>query len=143
MAWYTEQIFADFLNRLENHSDVKNVLIHILDNDVKLTLGTSKYVGIDDVVKFLEETSVAISSESGFKAKPVIITDTDDSEYNLNFKSSYKAVALHSKLEDYISWFFMLKCNEKRKIEKIQATRGNGYAYYFDLYDEGNYEYVK
>ena len=143
MAWCTEQIFADFLNRFEEHTTVKDTLISILDDNVELTLGTLKFEGINEVIKYLEEASIAIHSESGFKAKPVIIIDTNDTQFGLNEGNSYKAVALHSKLEDYISWFFMLKCNESWRIERIIASRGEGYSYYFDLYEEGNYDYVK
>lgn len=141
MAWYTEQIFSDFLNRSKEHEKVKNTLRKIFDDNVKLSIGNSIYMGIGDVVNYLEEVSHAIHNENGFIAKPVIITETEDKEFDLKMDCLYKAVALHSKLEDYISWFFMLKCNDNWKIETIKASRGNGYRYYFDMYEEGNYDY--
>ena len=52
MAWCTEQIFADFLNRFEEHTTVKDTLISILDDNVELTLGTLKFEGINEVIKY-------------------------------------------------------------------------------------------
>ena len=84
MAWYTHQILADYLNRIENHTLIGKVLDDILAEDVVLTYGTQTYSGKAAVLGFFEDTSHAISSEFGFRATPVIICNTDDPEYNLS-----------------------------------------------------------
>ena len=106
MAWYTHQILADYLNRIENHTLIGKVLDDILAEDVVLTYGTQTYSGKAAVLGFFEDTSHAISSEFGFRATPVIICNTDDPEYNLSSDKLHTAVALLSKLETYVSWFF-------------------------------------
>ncbi len=136
MAWFTEQIFADFLNRWGDHKVVSQALMEILDDNAVMHFGTQIDNGKESIIRHLEEIAVAISSDMGFRAKPVIIVEDD-----LQNKLSLKAVALHSKLEDYVSWFFMLKGNANFKIESITATQGIGYSYYFDIYQEGNYNY--
>ena len=52
-----------------------------------------------------------------------------------------KAVALFSKLEDYISWLFRICSSiETWKIVSIIAERPDGYDMYYDSYIEGNYD---
>ena len=133
MAWYTEQIFADFLNQNNNHLGARKALMSVLDDHVVLEYGRSTYEGVNDVVDFLEQTRTAISSDQGFTAKPLI---TKDAEGNRK-----KAVALFSKLEDYISWLFRIKGNPKTGyIVSIKAERPDGYDLYYDFYIEGNYD---
>ena len=139
MAWFTEQILADFLNKCEDFSILKNELADILATDVVLYYGTSEYRSKSAVIDFFEGTANAISSEFGFFAIPVIICDTEDSEYGIHATDKRKAVALHSKLEEYISWFFMIKCNSDFQINRIDATRGVGYQYYNDYYVKQEY----
>ena len=105
MAWFTEQILADFLNKCEDFSILKNKLSEILAEDVVLYHGTSEYRSKPAVIDFFEGTANAISSEFGFYAIPVIICDTEDLKYDIRSNDRRKAVALHSKLEEYISWF--------------------------------------
>ena len=62
MAWYTHQILADYLNRIENHTLIGKVLDDILAEDVVLTYGTQTYSGKAAVLGFFEDTSHAISS---------------------------------------------------------------------------------
>ena len=133
MAWYTEQIFADFLNQNNNHIGAKNALLSILDDNVILNFGSSTYRGSKEVLEFLEQTYNAISSDQGFTAKPIF---TIDAEGNRK-----KAVALFSKLEEYISWLFRIRGNiETWKIDSIEAERPDGYDMYHDSYTEGNYD---
>ena len=141
MAWYTHQILADYLNRIENHILIDKVLDDILAEDVVLTYGTQTYSGKAAVLGFFEDTSHAISSEFGFRATPVIICNTDDPEYNLSSDKLHTAVALLSKLETYVSWYFLLRGNEEFLINRIYGTRGEGYSFYPDVYSEGNFDY--
>ena len=141
MAWYTHQILADYLNRIENHTLIGKVLDDILAEDVVLTYGTQTYSGKAAVLGFFEDTSHAISSEFGFRATPVIICNTDDPEYNLSSDKLHTAVALLSKLETYVSWYFLLRGNEEFLINRIYGTRGEGYSFYPDVYSEGNFDY--
>ena len=52
MAWYTHQILADYLNRIENHTLIGKVLDDILAEDVVLTYGTQTYSGKAAVLVF-------------------------------------------------------------------------------------------
>ena len=106
MAWYTHQILADYLNRIENHTAVTAALDSILADNVVLTYGTQTFQGKSSVMQFCEETSNAISSDFGFRATPVIICDTEDPEYSFTADNRYTAIALLSKLEEYVSWYF-------------------------------------
>ena len=45
MAWYTHQILADYLNRVEDHTAVKAALDSILADNVVLTYGTQTFQG--------------------------------------------------------------------------------------------------
>ena len=139
MAWFTEQILADFLNKCEDFEVVKNELSNILADDVVLYYGTNEYCSNSAVIDFFEGTANAISSEFGFHAIPVIICDTEDSEYGIHTTDKRKAVALHSRLEEYISWFFMIKCNNEFLINRIDSSRGVGYQYYNDYYVKQEY----
>lgn len=141
MAWFTEQLLADFLNKCEVFSLLKKQFSDILSEDVVLYYGASIYEGREKVLDFFEGTANAISSEFGFCAAPVIICNTEDAEYNMVADKKYKAVALFSKLEEYVSWFFMIKCNENFMINVIRATQGMGYKYYNDLYKKGEYKH--
>ncbi len=140
MAWFTEQIISDFLNRCEDHSIATEVLRDTFADDIVMTFGTQKYVGKDNVIKNLEEKSVAISSDCGFFALPVIIVGVNDPINGLTEDKEYKAVALHSKLEEYISWYLFIKGNEKFQIQSISASRGMGYQYYEDYYVKQEYK---
>ena len=52
-----------------------------------------------------------------------------------------KAVALFSKLEDYISWLFRIYSSiETWKIVSIIAERPDSYEMYYDSYIEGDYD---
>jgi hypothetical protein len=57
-------------------------------------------------MQFFEKTSNAISSDFGLCATPVIICDTEDPEYSFTADNRYTAIALLSKLEEYVSWYF-------------------------------------
>ena len=139
MAWFTEQILADFLNKCEDFQIVKNELSEIMADEVVLHYGTREYTSKIAVIDFFEEVANGISSEFGFYAVPVIICNTEDSEYGIHVTDKRKAVALHSKLEEYISWFFMIKCNDAFQINRIDATQGLGYQYYNDYYVKQEY----
>ena len=141
MAWYTHQILADFLNRVEDHTAIGAALDSILADNVVMTYGSQTYKGKASVMQFLEETSKAISSEFGFRATPVIIYDTEDPVYQFSAGNHYPAIALLSKPETYISWYFLLRSSEEFLVEKIYGTRGNGYSFYPDIYTEGNFDY--
>ena len=52
MAWYTHQILAYYLNRIENHTLIGKVLDDILAEDVVLTYGTQTYSGKAAVLGF-------------------------------------------------------------------------------------------
>ena len=92
-------------------------------------------------MQFFEETSKAISSDFGFRATPIIICDTEDPEYNFSSDNRYTAIALLSKLEEYVSWYFLLRGNKDLLIDKIYGTRGIGYSFYPDVYNEGDFDY--
>ena len=139
MAWFTEQYLADFLNKCEDFSILKKEISEIMSDDVIMHYGTMKYCSKAEVIGFLEEIASAISSESGFYAMPVIICDIEDLEQDIHLNTLRKAVALHSQLEEYISWFFMIKCNENFEITRIDATQGVGYKYYEDIYNPQKY----
>ena len=141
MAWYTHQILADYLNRVEDHTAVRKALDSVLADNVVLTYGTQTYKGKGSVIQFFEETSNAISSEFGFYATPVIICDTEDPEYEFTANNRYTAIALLSKLETYVSWYFLLRSNEEFLVERIYGTRGNGYSFYPDIYTAANFDY--
>ena len=141
MAWYTHQILADYLNRIENHTAVTAALDSILADNVVLTYGTQTFQGKASVMQFFEETSRAISSDFGFRATPIIICDTEDPEYSFTADNRYTAIALLSKPEDYVSWYFLLRGNKDFLIDKIYGTRGIGYSFYLDIYTEGNFDY--
>ena len=141
MAWYTHQIIADYLNRTEDHIVIGKALEGILSENVVLTYGTQTYCGKAAVIQFFEDTSKAIASEFGFRATPVIICDTEDSEFNLASGNRYTAIALLSKLETYVSWYFLLRSNEEFLVNRIYGTRGMGYSFYPDTYTEGNFDY--
>ena len=133
MAWYTEQIFADFLNQNNNHVGATKALTLILSDDVVLNYGTSTYRGSIEVVAFLEEIHQVISSDQGFTAKPVITEDKSGKRK--------KAVGLFSKLEVYVSWLFRIYASgDTWQITNIDAERPDGYELYYDLYVEGNYD---
>ena len=136
MAWITEQALADYLNWYPDRTENEQLLRSLLDDDITFTMGTRRYVGIEAVMKELSNMSDAISSECGFVAKPVIAKESlsDDPEQFVR----KKAVALCSKLEDYISWIFFIKGNsENFKIVDIQAIMGSKYQHplYYDLYE--------
>lgn len=143
MAWYTHQIMADYLNRTADHTVVGKAFEDILAEDVVLTYGTQTYCGKAAVMQLFEEISKAIASEFGFRATPVIICDTEDPEFSFTPDNRYTAVALLSKLETYVSWFFLLRSNEEFLVNRIYSTRGMEYSFYPDLYAEGNYDYSK
>ena len=133
MAWYTEQIFSDFLNQNNNHVGARKALASILADDVILKFGSSTYYGSKEVLEDLEQMFNAISSDQGFTAKPVITVDDKGNRK--------KAVALFSKLEDYISWLFRIRGSiETWKIVSIFAERPDGYELYYDSYIEGDYD---
>lgn len=141
--WYTHQIMADYLNRAEDHIVVGKAFEDILAEDVVLTYGTQTFCGKAAVIQFFEETSKVIASEFGFRATPVIICDTEDPEFNLTSDNRYTAIALLSKLETYVSWFFLLRSNEEFLVNRIYSTRGMEYSFYPDIYTEGNFDYFK
>ena len=143
MAWYTHQIMADFLNRTPNHLVIGKALDSILAEDVVLVYGSQTYQGKAAVIQFFEETSKAISSEFGFRATPVVICDTEDPKFDFTSDNLYIAVALLSKLETYVSWYFLLRSNEEFFVNRIYGTRGMGYSFYPDTYTEGNFDYSK
>ena len=133
MAWFTEQIFSDFLNQNNNHRGATKALLSIMEEDVVLHYGTSTYRGSKEVIDFLEQTHIAISSDQGFTAKPVI---TEDAKGNRK-----KAVALFSKLETHVSWLFRIRGSmETWKINNIDAEKADGYELYYDKYSEGDYD---
>ena len=136
MAWITEQALADYLNWYPDRTENEQLLRSLLDDDITFTMGTRRYVGIEAVMKEFSNMSDAISSEYGFVAKPVIAKESlsDDPEQFVR----KKAVALCSKLEDYISWLFFIKGNpENFKIVDIRAIMGTEYHHplYYDLYE--------
>lgn len=141
MARYTYQILADFLNRIEDHRTVSQAFSTILSEDVVLYFGTSEYIGKNAVIEFLENSSKAMASEYGFDAVPVIIYDTEDASLNFTKDRRHSALALYSKLEDYISWFLIVRCDQNFLINRIYSTRGQGYSIYKDYYVKGNYNY--
>ena len=141
MAWYTHQIIADYLNCTEDHIVIGKALEGILSENVVLTYRTQTYCGKAAVIQFFEDTSKAIASEFGFRATPVIICDTEDSEFNLASGNRYTAIALLSKLETYVSWYFLLRSNEEFLVNRIYGTRGMDYSFYPDTYTEGNFDY--
>lgn len=141
MAWYTHQILADFLNRTENHDKIGKALDSILSDDIVLTYGTQTFCGKAAVIQFFEETSKAIASKSGFSAVPIIICDTEDPEHNITADNNYTAIALISKLEEYVSWFFLLRSNDEFLLNRIYGTQGIGYAYYRNMYSESDFDY--
>ncbi len=133
MAWYTEQVFADFLNQNNNHVGATKALSSILSDDVVLNYGTSTYRGNIEVVAFLEQVHQAISSDQGFTAKPIFTEDKRGKRK--------KAVGLFSKLEVYVSWLFRICASvDTWKITNIDAERPDGYELYYDAYVEGNYD---
>ena len=141
MANQYQQIFADFLNLTDNHSKVKKAFEQILSDDVILSFGNRIYKGKSEVIQNLDETSEAISKDSGFRAVPIVICDTNDPEFGFTKNNRYTSIALLSKLETYVSWYFLLRCDEKLLINKIIATRGKGYSFYNDIYSEGDFDY--
>lgn len=141
MALFTYQILADFLNRIEDHNIVSQTFSDVLSEDVVLHFGDSEYIGKNAVIEFLEKTSKAMASEYGFDAVPVIICDTEDASLNFTKDGRYTALALYSKLEEYISWFLIVRCDQKFLINRIYSTRGQGYSIYKDYYVKGNYDY--
>ena len=141
MADQYQQIFADFLNLADNHSKVKKAFEQILSDDIILSFNEDIYKGKSEVIQHLEKTSEAISKDFGFRAVPIIICDTNDPEFGFTKDNLYTAVALLSKLETYVSWYFLLRCDENFLINKIIATRGKGYSFYHDIYSEGDFDY--
>lgn len=141
MAWYTHQIMADFLNRTQSHIVIGKALDGILAEDVVLVYGSQNYQEKSAVIQFFEETSKAIASEFGFRATPVVICDTEDPEFDFTSDNLYTAVALLSKLEAYVSWYFLLRSNEEFLVNRIYGTRGVGYSFYPDTYIEGTFDY--
>lgn len=139
MAWYTEQLLADYLNLAEDHKVLEAAIKQILSSSIELKYGTQKFNGKEAVIRFLDETANAISASFGFRAMPVIIVNSEDSKYRLTADMQRKAVALSSKLEAYISWFFFIHCDDNSLIDKIEGTQDIGYQYYYDLYEQGHY----
>lgn len=136
MAWITEQALADYLNWYPDRNENEQLLRSLLDDEIVFTMGTSSYKGIEAVMKEFSNISDAISSEYGFVARPVIAKESlvDNPEQF----TRRKAIALCSKLEDYISWLFFLKGNpENFKIISISAIMGSKYQHplYYDLYE--------
>ncbi len=128
-----ERILADYLNRADDHDMVKTVLCSILDCDIELGYGTQHYKGMEKVLEFLETTSLAISTDTGFKARPVFISIAGEMK---------KAVALCSKLEEYVSWYFFLDLNvETGKIEMIRGKRGQEFTHSIDFFEERDIDY--
>lgn len=133
MAWYTEQIFSDFLNCNNNHAGATKALISILDDNVILNFGHHAYCGVADVLDFLEKTHCAISTDEGFTAHPVIFKDSTGDRK--------KAVALFSKLEPYVSWLFRIRGSiENWKITNIDSERPDNYELFYDIYEEADYD---
>lgn len=131
--WRPEKVFVDYLNRYGNHKSVENALCSILDKNTVMEYGSAHYEGAEKVLEFLEGTSNAISSDEGFIARPVIINERD---------KRIKAVALCSKLEDYVSWYFFLFMNDETgKVRRISGKRGQGYTHIIDHYEERGFAY--
>ena len=138
MAWITEQALADYLNWYPDHMENGQRLRALLDDDVVFTMGTQRYEGVDAVMREFSAMSDAISIETGFIARPVI-----GKEINAENPSQFvrrKAVALCSKVEEYISWLFFIEGNgnnEDVKILKINAVMGSLYEHslYYEQYE--------
>lgn len=106
MAWITEQALADYLNWYPNRNENEELLRSLLAEDVTFTMGTRCYHGIDAVMNEFSNMSDAISSDYGFVARPVIAKEmlSDNPDQFIR----RKAIALCSKLEEYISWLFFI-----------------------------------
>lgn len=138
MAWITEQVLADYLNWYPDRMENGQRLRALLDDDVVFTMGTQRYEGVDTVMREFSTMSDAISIKTGFIARPVI-----GKEMNAENPSQFvrrKAVALCSKVEEYISWLFFIEGNgnnEDLRILKIKAVMGSRYEHslYYDQYE--------
>ena len=107
-----------------------------------MEFGTQVIKGIDGILDDFEKTSKAISSEFGFIAKPIIIVQTEDPELGITEDQEIRAFALFSKLEDYISWFYVFETDsDTHKLTHIKSTHGIGYSYYETRYAENNNKY--
>ncbi|MBQ0038366.1 MAG: hypothetical protein KBS74_06825 [Clostridiales bacterium] len=138
MARFQEQAFADFLNCNENRDVICEKLLETFSDNVFMEYGTQVYSGKDKIIEFMDDTHKAISQDFGFTALPVIIVETDDPAYGISPEMRRCAIALKSKLEEYISWYFILYCDRSNgMITSIKATRGENYQFYYDLYDQG------
>ena len=136
MAFISEQALADYLNWYPEREENERLLRSLMDDKIVLTQGTSSYVGIDAVMKFLSGASDAIASDYGFVARPVIAKEfiSDSAEQFIR----KKAVALFSKLEEYISWVYFIDVNpENFKIANLRAIMGSKYLHplYYDSYE--------
>ena len=136
MAWITEQALADYLNWYPNRNENEELLHSLLAEDVTFTMGTRCYRGIDAVMNEFSNMSDAISSDYGFVARPVIAKEmlSDNPDQFIR----RKAIALCSKLEEYISWLFFIKVDpDSYKIIDIYAIMGSKYQHplYYDLYE--------
>ena len=137
-----EQIICDFLNRYDDHERAKEALVCILDKNIIMEFGTQVIKGINGILDDFENTSKAISSEFGFIAKPVIIVQTEDPELGITEDQEIRAFALFSKLEEYISWFYLFEIDpETHKIVHIKSSRGMGYSYYETRYVDKDSKY--
>lgn len=144
MAVFLQQVITVFLNRKHNHETMCNVLRSILDDNTAFDFGTQHEKGAEAIIDFFENTSKAIASDMGFVAKPVIICQTNDPKYGITENQKVAAVALFSKLEDYISWFFIFRMNpETSKLLYIKGIRGMGYGFYEDYYNENTWDFSK
>ena len=136
MATILEQALADYLNWYPDRIENEQLLRSLMVDKVEFTMGTGQYTGIDSVMKKLGETSDAIASDYGFVARPVIAKEFD-SENPEQF-ACRKAVALFSKLEEYISWIYFIEINpDNFKIANLRAIMGSKYQHplYYDLYE--------
>lgn len=143
MAGFVQQVLTDFLNRNDrDHALMSRVFRSILSDETVFEYGTSRYKGVEGIFDFFENTSKAISSDEGFTAKPVIIHKTNDPKYDITEDQRRVSVALCSKLEEYISWFFIFKMDiETRKLIYIKGTQGMGYRYYYDYYSQDTWDF--
>lgn len=139
MARHLEQLVCDFLNLIESHEIVTEKLLEVLGDRITMQFGTSQYIGKEQVIHTLDEIANSISSQMGFRAIPVIIVNTEIPELDVTASMKRVAIALSSKLEEYVSWFIFIENDSDWIVQRIVAKMGTGYAYYEDIYQQQEY----
>ena len=140
-----EKILTDFLNHAYEHDTVKAALRSILDTSVVLDNNSKwNYKGAESVMRYLEDLSAAISPDTGYTARPVMVRESEIPEFEAGDDGRILAVALYRKNSASISGLFVMShVPETGRVNLIKARFGNGFKLDINHMEELDMDYLR